>query len=123
MRRANVRLELAEIIAKMNDLFEGDLTDNDLLALANHVGGKIMESEMLAEQAAANTKEQFGTSPDYKNVRLDCVADGLDNYQEIAKQVLNSSRVQKGCPRVCLSWFIQGLRRRAVRGGLDLTCQ
>jgi type I restriction enzyme R subunit len=64
----------------MNDLFEGDLTDNDILALANHVGGKMMESEMLAEQAAANTKEQFGASPDYRSVMTDSVADALDKY-------------------------------------------
>jgi len=39
---------LSQIIQKMNDLFEGDLTDNDLLALVNHVGGKMMENETLA---------------------------------------------------------------------------
>jgi hypothetical protein len=40
---------LSQIIAKMKDPFEGDLTDNDLLAPANHVGGKMMESETLAQ--------------------------------------------------------------------------
>jgi type I restriction enzyme R subunit len=84
---------LSHIIAKMNGLFKGDLTDNDLLALANHVGGKMMENAMLAQQAEANTKEQFGASPDYKTVMIESVPDRLDKYQEVAKQVLNSPRV------------------------------
>lgn len=103
---------LAEIIQKMNDLFEGDLTDNDLLALANHVGGLMMESEMLAEQAAANTKEQFGASPDYKNVMIDSVADGLDKYQEMAKQVLNSPRVQDGLSEILLELVYAGFAKK-----------
>lgn len=107
---------LAEIIQKMNDLFEGDLTDNDLLALANHVGGLMMESEMLAEQAAANTKEQFGASPDYKNVMIDSVADGLDKYQEMAKQVLNSPRVQDGLSEILLELVYAGFAKKRDQG-------
>jgi type I restriction enzyme, R subunit len=107
---------LAEIIARMNDLFEGDLTDNDLLALANHVGGLMMESEMLAQQAEANTKEQFGASPDYRNVMLDSVADGLDKYQEMAKQVLNSSRVQEGLSEILLELVYGGFAKKRVDG-------
>jgi len=107
---------LAEIISKMNELFDGDLTDNDLLALANHVGGKMMENEMLAEQAAANTKEQFGASPDYKAVMLDSVADGLDKYQEMAKQVLNSERVQEGLSEILLDLVFAGFAKRRGEG-------
>lgn len=103
---------LAEIVAKMNDLFEGDLTDNDLLALANHVGGLMMDNETLSQQAAANTKEQFGASPDYKNVMLDSVADGLDKYQEMAKQVLNSPRVQDGLSEILLDLVFAGFAKR-----------
>ena len=55
-----------------------------------------MNNETLAKQAAANTKEQFGASPDYKNIMLESVAEGLDKYQDTAKQVLNSNKVQEG---------------------------
>lgn len=110
---------LAQIIAKMNDLFEGDLTDNDLLALANHVGGKMMESETLAQQAEANTKEQFGASPDYKTVMMESVADGLDKYQEMAKQVLNSPQVQEGLSEILLELVYAGFaKKRAQRSAV-----
>jgi type I restriction enzyme R subunit len=59
------KIALAELIAKVNDLFEGDLTPGDKLVYVNDViKGKLMESEKLAEQAANNTKEQFANSPD-----------------------------------------------------------
>jgi type I restriction enzyme R subunit len=107
---------LAQIISKMNDLFEGDLTDNDLLALANHVGGKMMESEMLEQQAAANSKQQFGASPDYKAAMMESVVDGLDKYQEMAKQVLNSSRVQDGLSEILLEIVYAGFAKRRADG-------
>ena len=58
---------LNEIIEKVNDLFEGDLTDQDKLVYVNNViKGKLLESETLRQQAANNTKEQFANSPDLK---------------------------------------------------------
>ncbi|MGN6543530.1 MAG: type I restriction endonuclease subunit R, partial [Aureliella sp.] len=51
---------LSEIIVKVNELFEGDLTDHDKLVYVNHVlKGKLLESEILAQQASNNSKEQF----------------------------------------------------------------
>src|SRR5687768_16334668 len=59
---------LNEIIKKVNDLFEGDLTDQDKLVYVNNVlMGKLLESETLKQQATNNTKEQFANSPDLAN--------------------------------------------------------
>ncbi|MDE1980695.1 MAG: type I restriction endonuclease subunit R [Betaproteobacteria bacterium] len=93
---------LSEIIGKMNDLFEGDLDENDKLALVNHVVGKMLDRETLEKQAVANTKEQFGASPDYKSIMLESVAEGLDKYQDMAKQVLNSEKVQASLAELLL---------------------
>jgi type I restriction enzyme R subunit len=77
----------------------------------------MMNNEMLAKQAAANTREQFGASPDYKNVMLDSITDGLDKYQEMAKQVLNSPRVQDGLSEILLDLVFAGFaKRRSDRG-------
>ena len=52
------KILLAEITAKVNDLFEGELTDDDKLVYVNNVlRGKLLESETLVQQAANNTKE------------------------------------------------------------------
>src|SRR5437773_2331221 len=58
---------LNEIIKRVNELFEGDLTDQDKLVYVNNViKGKLLESETLKQQAANNTKEQFANSPNVK---------------------------------------------------------
>ena len=58
------RARLAEIIARVNELFEGELTDDDQLVYVNNViKGKLLESQELAEQAVNNTKAQFANSP------------------------------------------------------------
>ena len=62
------KARLNEIIERVNDLFEGDLTDQDKLVYVNNViMGKLLESETLKQQATNNTKEQFANSPDLKS--------------------------------------------------------
>jgi type I restriction enzyme, R subunit len=70
-----------EIIEKVNDLFEGDLTDEDKLVYVNNViKGKLLESETLQQQAANNTKEQFANSPDLSTELLNAIMDALDAH-------------------------------------------
>lgn len=107
---------LSEIISKMNGLFEGDLDENDKLALLNHVAGKMLDNETLEKQASANTKEQFGASPDYKSIMLESVAEGLDKYQEMARQVLNNEKVQDGLAALLLEMvYAEFAKRREER--------
>jgi type I restriction enzyme R subunit len=106
---------LAQIIAKLNDLFDG-VSDNDALALAYHVNSYMMNSDVLEEQASANTKEQFGASPDFKRVMMECVADALVNYQESAKQVLNNERVQDGLSELLLELVYAGFAKKRADG-------
>ena len=105
---------LSEIISRMNDLFEGDLTEADLLSYAQHVSGKMMENQTLSQQAAANTREQFASSPDFKVAMNDAVADGLENYQAMAKQVLNNERVREGFFDILLDMVYTGFTKKRI---------
>ncbi|MCD0458007.1 hypothetical protein [Roseiconus lacunae] len=88
---------LSEIIAKVNDLFEGELTENDKLVYVNDVlKGKLLESEPLQQQARNNTKEQFANSPDLKTEILTAVTQALDAHTDMSTQALNSQSVQEG---------------------------
>ena len=72
---------LNEIIQKVNDLFEGDLTDQDKLVYVNNViKGKLLESQKLKQQAANNTKEQFANSPDLKTEIMNAVMSALEAH-------------------------------------------
>ncbi|RWH84360.1 MAG: type I restriction endonuclease subunit R [Mesorhizobium sp.] len=94
---------LAEIVAKLNDLFQGDVTDDDQLIYVNNViKGKLMESETLAQQAANNTKEQFANSPHLSKSILDAIIDAFEAHTTMSKQALDSAKIREGLKDVLL---------------------
>jgi type I restriction enzyme R subunit len=94
---------LVEIIQKVNGLFEGNLTDDDRLVYVNGVlKGKLLENATLVRQAASNSKEQFGNSPDLKNALLHAIMDALDAHQTMSSQALGSERVRDGLRDILL---------------------
>jgi len=95
---------LAEIIQKVNDLFQGELTDQDKLVYVNNViKGKLLESETLQQQAKNNTKEQFANSPDLKTELLNAIMGALDAHTAMSTQALNSPAVQSGMKDILLN--------------------
>jgi type I restriction enzyme R subunit len=106
---------LAEIIAKVNDLFEGDLTEDDKLVYVNNViKGKLLESHVLVQQAANNTKEQFSNSPDLASGILNAIMDALAAHSTMSKQALESEKVRSGLKDVLLgpAQLYEALRAR-----------
>ncbi|MGY6268814.1 type I restriction endonuclease subunit R [Achromobacter denitrificans] len=94
---------LAEIIEKVNGLFEGDLSDGDQLVYVNGaLKGKLLENEMLAQQAASNTKEQFANSPDLGKALLDAIMDAFEAHQTMSTQALGSAKVREGLKDILL---------------------
>ena len=97
------RALLAEIIAKVNDLFHGDVSDDDQLIYVNNVlKGKLLQSATLVQQAANNSKEQFANSPDLAKAIVDAVINAMDAHQAMSQQALGSKRVQEGLRDVLL---------------------
>jgi type I restriction enzyme R subunit len=106
---------LIEIIAKVNDLFEGELTDNDRLVYVNNViKGKLLESHILVQQAANNTKEQFANSPDLSNELMNAIMDALAAHNTMSKQALESEKVRNGLRNILLgpARLYEALRER-----------
>jgi type I restriction enzyme R subunit len=110
---------LDEIIQKVNELFEGDLTDQDKLVYVNNViKGKLLESETLQQQAASNTKEQFANSPDLKSELMNAIIDALEAHTTMSKQALDSEQVRSGLKDVLLgpAQLYESLREQAAEG-------
>ena len=108
---------LNEIIQKVNDLFEGDLTDQDKLVYVNNViKGKLLESETLKQQAANNTKEQFANSPDLKTELMNAIIGALDAHTTMSTQALDSETVRNGLKDVLLgpAQLYESLREQAA---------
>lgn len=107
---------LAEIIQKVNGLFEGELTDDDQLVYVNGVlKGKPLENETLVQQASSNSKEQFANWPDLKEAVLHAIMDALDAHQVMSTQALGSERVREGLREILLgpAQLYESLRARA----------
>jgi type I restriction enzyme R subunit len=94
---------MSEIVQRVNDLFEGDLTDDDKLVYVNNViKGKMLESVTLRQQAANNTKEQFANSPDLNKALLEAIMDALEAHNTMSTQALESEAVREGLKAVLL---------------------
>lgn len=110
---------LSEIIKKVNSLFDGELTDHDKLVYVNNViKGKLLESETLQQQAANNTKEQFGNSPDLSRELLNAIMGALDAHNTMSTQALNSASVRGGMKDILLNHagLYESLREKTVSG-------
>jgi len=94
---------LSEIVQRVNDLFEGDLSDGDQLVYVNNViKGKMLESNLLRTQAANNTKEQFANSPDLNKVLTDAIIEALEAHTAMSTQALESEAVREGLKAILL---------------------
>jgi type I restriction enzyme R subunit len=94
---------LTAIISKVNDLFDGDLTENDKLVYVNNaIKGKLLESEVLVQQASNNTKEQFANSPDLTSEIMNAIIDVYAAHSVMSKQALDSEQVRSGLKDVLL---------------------
>ncbi|MFG0412524.1 hypothetical protein ACF8MD_02490 [Pseudomonas sp. zjy_8] len=88
------KLYLSQIVEKINELFGADTTDGDKLSWLNSQREKLLESEVLAQQAANNTKEQFASSPDLTRVFIDALIDSHSAQSNLSLQALNSEQIQ-----------------------------
>ncbi len=100
-------------------LFEGELTDDDKLVYVNHVlKGKLLESEILVQQAASNTKEQFANSPDLSNELMNAILDAFSAHTTMSKQAIDSEKVRNGLKDILLgpAQLYEALRGREGLG-------
>ncbi|MEJ1164732.1 DEAD/DEAH box helicase family protein [Variovorax sp. CCNWLW186] len=106
---------LSEIVAKVNDLFEGELSDDDKLVYVNNVlKGKLLESDLLVQQAMNNSKGQFANSPDLTAELMSAIMDAFAANTTMSTQALDSARVRNGLKDILLgpAQLYEALRSR-----------
>ncbi len=114
------RALLAEVIQRVNGLFEGDLTEDDQLVYVNGViKGKLLENDTLVQQAGSNSKEQFSNSPDLGKALMDAIIEAFEAHQSMSAQALGSERVRAGLKDILLgpAQLYEALRARSAAGG------
>ena len=97
------KIKLSAIVQKVNDLFEGELTEDDKLVYVNNVlMGKLLESDLLMQQAANNSKEQFANSPDLSSELMNAIMDAFEAHSTMSKQAIDSDKVRQGLKHILL---------------------
>ena len=108
---------LREIIEKVNDLFVGELTDDDALAyVQGFIRGKMLDSEELQLQAANNSPGQFAASPTLRKELMDAIIDSEASFQTMSRQALASDKVREGLLEILLgpAQLYDALKARAA---------
>lgn len=108
--------KLSALIQQMNTLFEGELTDADLLNYANHIRDKMLESEVLEKQANANEKDQFGASPDFKRAISDAVLSAYESHKSMSEQWMSKESVRAGLADILLEMVYSGFKQKNAGG-------
>jgi len=88
------KVRLAEIIAAINDLFQGDVTEGDAVSFVETICTKLMEAPVLRAQATANDKPQFMNSPNLQEELVKSIIDAMGAHQTMSKEALNSEAIR-----------------------------
>lgn len=88
------RIRFVELIEQLNLIFEGELSDSDLVNYAYSVRDKLLENETLRTQAQNNTKKQFDESDDLHDAILTAVEGQNAVNGNLAKQVLSDAKTR-----------------------------
>lgn len=107
-------MKLQELIDQLNLIFEGELSDNDLVNYAYGVRDKLMENGKLRTQALNNTKKQFDESDELLEAILSAVEAQDAINSGLASQVMNDSRVRASFIQVIRDLAYEGFRKEAV---------
>ncbi|MET0995107.1 MAG: hypothetical protein ABWY20_13980, partial [Mycobacterium sp.] len=83
-------MALAEVIAKLNDLFSGDHPDSGVRNVVTHIKDRLEKSETLQQQAQNNTLAQFSASPDLRNEFNSALIGAMDSDADLFAQVLSN---------------------------------
>ncbi|WP_312261294.1 type I restriction endonuclease [Candidatus Igneacidithiobacillus taiwanensis] len=106
---------LEAIIAAVNEIFVGEISPHDKLVYVNDVlKGKLLDCEILIQQAVNNTKEQFSHSPDLDRLILEAVIEALSSFTSMSKQALENEKIRQDLKEVLLgpAGLYEALRER-----------
>ena len=99
---------IEHIVEKMNELFAGELSDDDKLNYARTIRDKVMENEKVVQQLRTNTKEQAMLG-DFPVVMSDAIIESMDAHKNMATQVLSEDKIKEGFAKILLDMIYKEL--------------
>jgi len=99
---------LSKVLNTMNALFEGDLSDDDMLNYAKTIKDKILEDEKVVEQVQNNSKEQ-AMMGGFAEAINSAVIDSLEVHQDLATQVLSKDKIKEEFADIIYDLIAEGM--------------
>jgi type I restriction enzyme R subunit len=90
---------LSYVVGEMNALFEGELSEGDMLSYARTLKGKMAENEKVLEQVKNNTEEQ-AMMGGFRESMSGAIIESLESHQGMATQALSEERVLNGLSKL-----------------------
>lgn len=103
---------LGEIIERINDLFAGEITDEDILSYARWILDKTVANETIKEQIANNSRKQVMIG-DFPDAVTNAVAESLGAHESMATQILSDKKTMKNFAELLLDLFEEQQKRSA----------
>ncbi|WP_412026837.1 type I restriction endonuclease subunit R [Deinococcus yunweiensis] len=103
------KVQLRELIEKLNKIFEGDVSEADVIAYKEHLYGLLLENDTLRAQAQANSRDQFALG-DFDEALTRAAARGMNSYNAMAMQLLGSAEKKAAMAALLLGPVYDGLR-------------
>ncbi|MFW3346594.1 type I restriction enzyme subunit R domain-containing protein [Aliarcobacter butzleri] len=100
---------LSEIIARLNEIFEGNFTEDDVLSYARTLTAKMSANEKVVQQVTNNSKEQAMIGG-FEVALSDAVIESFDAHQSMATQILSNDKVKQGIANIVYDLVMKGLR-------------
>jgi len=101
---------LSHIVKEISALFEGELSEEDMLNYARTISDKVMENEKVVHQVANNTKEQ-AMMGGFSDAISTAVIDSLDVHRNLATQLLGEELKLRRFANLIYEMVSQGLKQ------------
>jgi type I restriction enzyme R subunit len=99
---------LSVIIARLNDIFAGEFSTNDVLNYANTIADKVRENSAVMEQLKNNSPDQAMLG-DLPSAVENAVIDSMDIHENLAKQLLEDGDKTAAFGKLLLDLLIKGI--------------
>lgn len=97
---------IENIVNQLNDVFAGDLTDDDMVNFARTITDKVMENELVTTQLKNNSREQARLT-DFPQALMMAVAESMERHNDMATQVLGQEKVRELFQEIVLDMVFQ----------------
>ncbi|WP_024851699.1 type I restriction endonuclease subunit R [Hydrogenovibrio kuenenii] len=104
---------IENIVNQLNEVFSGDLTDDDMVNFARTITDKVMENKTVTTQLKNNSRDQVGLT-DFPQALMMAVAESMERHSSMATQVLSQDKVRSLFGEIVLDMIFEKITTDSI---------